>query len=122
MRAEGEENEDAILARVLGVRTRTIDDLNAVRSPIQQKFWRDDVLAALISLGGEAHLSEIYEKVRERRRQNGRSLPTNADAIVRRELEYNSSDATAFRGKFDLFRSVNGIGSGQWAVRSEHLQ
>jgi predicted restriction endonuclease len=38
-------------------------------------------------------------------------------AIVRRELEYNSSDSESYQGRYDLFYSVNGIGEGVWGLR-----
>ncbi|MGJ8537557.1 MAG: hypothetical protein ACSHW2_10420, partial [Parasphingopyxis sp.] len=84
--------------------------------PARKIFWRDDVLFALEQLGGEAPLDEIYQEVRRIRLREGRSLPLNYKAIVRRELEYNSSDSNVFKGKFDWFRSVDGIGGGVWAT------
>ncbi|WP_164517750.1 DUF3883 domain-containing protein [Rhizobium sp. TAL182] len=76
--------------------------------------WRDDVAAALRDIGGSGSLSEIYKAVRARR---GEGLPRSWQAIVRRELEYNSSDSESYKERYDLFRSVNGIGSGVWALR-----
>lgn len=77
-------------------------------------LWRDDVVEALRSIGGVGHLSQIYEAVREVRQG---PLPQNLKAIVRKELEYNSSDADAFQNKRDLFYSVEGIGNGVWGLR-----
>ncbi len=76
--------------------------------------WRDDVEAALRSIGGQGTLSEIYEAVRSVRQGN---LPPSWQAIVRRELEYNSSDSDSHQKRFDLFYSVRGIGSGVWGLR-----
>jgi hypothetical protein len=76
--------------------------------------WRNDVAAALQDIGGSGSLSEIYQAVRARR---GERLPRSWEAIVRRELEYNSSDSESYKERYDLFRSVNGIGSGVWALR-----
>lgn len=123
-RVEGEEDEDAILKRLLGVTRRdpSKQKLQLKTSPIQAHLWRHDVKAGLEALGGQGHLSQIYKEVRRIRRQNGRSVPTNLEAIVRRELEHNSSDAGAFLGKRDWFRSVEGIGSGIWALREEQSQ
>ncbi|MFA7597623.1 MAG: hypothetical protein WCY92_14850 [Novosphingobium sp.] len=124
LRAEGEEDENTILKRLLG--------LNGERQQpyiVEKKgqrpgkvLWRDDVFAALQSLGGTAHLSEIYEEVRSIRRRAGRSVPINIEAIIRRELEYNSSDARAFIGKRDWFHSVDGIGGGVWSIRQSHVE
>jgi len=44
-------------------------------------------------------------------------LPVNLEAIVRRELENNSSDAGAYAGRHDLFKTVHGLGNGFWALR-----
>ena len=80
--------------------------------------WLEDVVAALTDLGGKAHLNKIYERVLEIRRQNGSTLPNSSEAIVRRELEYNSSDSMSYQGKSDLFFSVDGLGNGNWGLRS----
>jgi hypothetical protein len=84
--------------------------------------WRDFVVEAFKSLGREAHLEEIYATVRTLRRTHNESIPASTDAIVRRELEYNSSDSESFRGRFDLFYSVYGIGGGVWGLRSSRGQ
>lgn len=75
--------------------------------------WRDDVVAALEDIGGKGTLSEIYDAVRKRRQTK---LPKTWEAVVRRELEYNSSDSESFQGRFDLFSS-DGIGTGIWSLR-----
>lgn len=84
---------------------------------MKRLLWRDDVKHALQSLGGAAPLAAIYEKVREIRRAANRRMPPSLEAIVRRELEYNSSDSESFTGKLDWFKSVDGIGNGVWAIR-----
>ncbi len=76
--------------------------------------WREDVVRALTKIGGQGHLSEIYRSI-EKIRQG--PLPQNFHAIVRRELEHNSSDSIAYLGKRDLFRNVKGIGEGVWSLR-----
>ena len=117
-RAVGEQSEDQILRRLLGVACQEGEDIVVEASlPIGKKaLWREDVRNALEALGGRGHLSEIYRKVREIRLATGRSLPPSTDAIVRRELEYNSSDSESFTGNFDWFRSRSGIGSGEWEL------
>jgi hypothetical protein len=42
-------------------------------------------------------------------------------AIVRRELEYNSSDSESYQGRHDLFYSVKGIGEGVWGLRETQV-
>lgn len=80
-------------------------------------LWRDDIVDGLKRLGGEADLGEIYRVVRDIRKKAGRTLPASTDAVIRRELENNSSDSESFTAQRDLFRSVNGIGGGRWALR-----
>lgn len=76
--------------------------------------WREDVETALKNIGGVGSLAQIYDSVEAVR---GGDLPHSFRAIVRRELEYNSSDSESFKGRFDLFYSVLGIGSGIWGLR-----
>jgi hypothetical protein len=75
------------------------------------------VKLALEKLDGEGHLTAIYEKVREIRRATSRKMPASLEAIVRRELEYNSADSKSFKRRFNWFKSVDGIGHGVWALR-----
>ncbi|MND34514.1 HNH endonuclease [compost metagenome] len=76
--------------------------------------WRDDVVEALQRIGGRGSLAEIYESVKLVREAN---RPPTWQAIVRRELEYNSSDSKSHQKRHDLFRSVYGIGGGVWSLR-----
>jgi hypothetical protein len=125
LRAGGEETEDDILQRVL--HSGSLPALEATpkssarpQPPEKRRsnvLWRDDVIAALDRLGGEADLPEIYRVVTDIRRSAGRTLPPSTDAVIRRELENNSSDSESFTAQRDLFRSVNGIGGGRWALR-----
>lgn len=77
-------------------------------------IWRDDLQEALEQIGGQGSLTEIYDSIE---RIRTKPLPKSWRAIVRRELEYNSSDSDSFQGKHDLFTSVRGIGHGVWAIR-----
>lgn len=121
-RQPDEETEDQILLRVLsnGWPMHPVKKPKATVTPRKsgaKVLWRDDVVDALTRLGGEADLHEIYGAVTEIRQDAGRSLPLSAEAVIRRELENNSSDSEAFTGHRNLFRSVNGIGGGRWALR-----
>ncbi len=80
--------------------------------------WRSDVFQALKELGGQAHLSALYEAVKKVRENRGANIPDSLEAIVRRELEYNSSDSETFLQRHDLFFSVEGLGSGIWGIRN----
>lgn len=122
-RMSGEETEDQILSRLLGLKgegpakksIKVVHRRVVPNSPPER--WRDDVREGLRRLGGSGHLKDLYHTVRSIRRENGRTVPANLEAIVRRELEYNSSDAGSYQGKRDWFLSVEGIGSGVWALR-----
>jgi hypothetical protein len=71
--------------------------------------WLEDVTRALQNLGGIASLSAIYGEVRRIRPQ---PHPVSLQAIIRREIENASSDSAVFRGRTDLFYSVEGLGGG----------
>ena len=61
-RADGEEDEDTILKRLLGVAQPTHPTKRTGEnvSPVQAHLWRDDVKAGLESLGrSEEHTSEL---------------------------------------------------------------
>ncbi|MBO9670663.1 MAG: hypothetical protein J7485_09120 [Sphingobium sp.] len=117
-RAADEQTESEILARLLGLVQIQVAASRKEGEKLSNKtLWRDDVRRALEVLGGHGHLSEIYRKVREIRLISGRSLPPSTDAIIRRELEYNSSDSESFTGHHDWFRSSRGIGEGDWSLR-----
>ena len=77
-------------------------------------IWRDDVVKGLKAIGGNGSLEKIYNAVKEVR---SNPLPKSWQAIIRRELEYNSSDSDIFQERFDLFYSVKGIGQGYWGLR-----
>lgn len=77
--------------------------------------WLEDVVKGLQNLNGVGSLAEIYEELRKLRAE---PHPDSFDAIIRRTLESNSSDSEAFNGKDDIFYSVDGLGSGNWGLRS----
>lgn len=122
-RVEGEEDENTILSRLLGLTSpiQSESDIKAEpegsRTLVTRTLWRHDVRAGLRACHGEAPLRDIYAAVRKIRVAEGRTVPLNLQAIVRRELEYGSSDSNVFTGKYDWFRSVGGLGSGVWALR-----
>ena len=75
--------------------------------------WKEDVIAAVESIGGKGHYSKIYEAVQQVR---GTNLPKRWQAIVRRTIETNSADSEAYDGKNNLFYTVEGIGKGVWGL------
>lgn len=80
--------------------------------------WWQSVEAALENLGGVAPLKKIYDEVRKVRQANGDTTPVSLEEVVRKELEYNSSDSTNWHKRRDLFFSVHGIGRGIWGLRA----
>jgi hypothetical protein len=78
--------------------------------------WRNDVFVALEQLGGSAHLEAIYDQVSKIRKASGRTEPASLRSLVRKNLEENSSDSKAFKGKLNIFR-LDEKGSGLWAIR-----
>ena len=79
-----------------------------------EKPWIDDVITALLLLGGEGSLPDLYRSVASIRDV---SLKINWKASVRRTIEQHSSDSDAFTGQADLFYSARGIGNGRWGFR-----
>ena len=79
--------------------------------------WLEDVQTALKNLGGEAHLSKIFEEVKRVRK----NLNPSWTRTIQKELERHSSDSSVwnskYRGKEDLFYSAKGIGKGVWGLR-----
>jgi predicted HNH restriction endonuclease len=81
--------------------------------------WWESVEQALENLGGKASLKDIYDEVRRVRVEHGDTTPVSLDEVVRKELEYNSSDSKNWRSTRDLFFSVHGIGNGFWGLRDQ---
>lgn len=79
--------------------------------------WSSDVETAMKRIAGPANYEEIYETVREVRLSQGRSWPSTAESVVRREIQEASSDSKSWKGLKDSFTSVNGLGKGIWAIR-----
>jgi hypothetical protein len=86
---------------------------------LPQGQWLRDVYRGLLVLGGSANLPDLYGVVRAIRAVEDSSLPLNADAVVRKNLEESSSDSEAFLDhRPDLFAMTRGKGEGFWAIRS----
>lgn len=77
-------------------------------------IWREIVTNAVRHIGGQGTLSQIYDAVIV---VADRDRPEEWQAIVRRELEHNSSDSQSFKGNHDLFYSAHGLGKGVWGLR-----
>lgn len=75
------------------------------------------IVEALASLGGEAHLDEITERVIQ---IAPTPIPPSASAIIRGRLQNFSSDTSSYNHQADLFQSVHGVAArrGVWRLRT----
>jgi len=73
--------------------------------------WVEDIIQALINLGGQAPYSQIYEEVKRVRKG---PFPTSWQFVIQGTIETHSSDSKKFNGK-DYFRKVD---KGVWALRN----
>lgn len=85
--------------------------------------WVDDIVASLEALGGTAHLTSIAQECVRRRKEAGRSVPRNFEAVIRDTLHAHSSDAAKFHyegsNTQDLFKKESSRGRGWWSLRSK---
>lgn len=88
---------------------------------VSQKTWAQDLVEYFRELGGEAHYSDLYRHIEANPR---RSLGKEWQAVVRRTIEEHSSDTSIWNKRRlpDLFRSVNGLGAGRWALRESPIR
>ena len=62
--------------------------------------WVEDIVQALINLGGQAHRKKILEEIKRIRKE---PLPERLAEVIQRTIQDHSSDSTGFRGN-DLFK------------------
>jgi hypothetical protein len=74
--------------------------------------WKDRVIDALESLGGQANLNDIYQYVQD---NTSGKLSKTWQTIIRRTLYNFSSDVDAYLGGDDLFQH---LGKGRWGLRT----
>lgn len=72
------------------------------------------LLQAMKNLGGKATYSQLYEEYES---ITGTVLTPGKKAGIRKNIEDHSSDSMNYKGKEDLFYSVDGIGNGTWGLR-----
>lgn len=89
-----------------------VDEVQTVTA--ESTSWKDEILNALKALGGEAHLSEIYDYIKN---TTARNLAKTWKATVRYTLQIHSSDSEAYRGGEDLFVRLE---RGYWAIRNDN--
>src|SRR5690606_35500964 len=73
--------------------------------------FAEDIKTALVRLGGEGSLAEIYREIERIRPVH--LLTRTWQASVRGCLERSSADSASFAGH-DILRSSGGIGSARW--------
>jgi putative restriction endonuclease len=78
------------------------------------------IVDALSSLGGEAHLDKIEERVRQ---IAPAPLPSDPGASIRGRIQERCAEAASFLGGENLFESVHGINArkGVWRLRTDPL-
>jgi len=78
------------------------------------------IIDALASLGGQAHLDQIVERVCEIAPP---PLPVDVGASVRGRIQERCSQAQSYKNNGDLFESVYGIAArrGVWRLRQDNL-
>lgn len=72
------------------------------------------IMLAMKNLGGKATYSQLYE---EYKKVSCINLTAGRKAGIRKNIEDHSSDSMNYKGKEDLFYSVDGIGNGTWGLR-----
>ena len=75
----------------------------------------DWIVRAFENLGGKADYASLYtefERISDIVLTNGRK------AGIRKLIEDHSSDSLNYKGKEDLFYSVDGIGKGIWGLKT----
>ena len=88
---------------------------------MKKRTWTADVVETMRNIGGIGHHEQICEAAKQVRIGRGATWSPTAEATIRRELEQNSSDTESFKGKTDLFYSVDGLGKGIWGLRPQYM-
>lgn len=78
--------------------------------------WKDDIIDSLKALGGEAHLNEICEHIISKGNNDNKTVKQT----VSRTIQDYSNQSIGYKGKENLFYSVNGLtdgkGDGYWGL------
>lgn len=84
----------------------------------QPKPWVEEIVEAMTELGGTVRYQQLYDKILERNIMDFEAN-RNWKAAIRQNIEFHSSDSAVFKpAKGDFFYSVQGIGKGEWGLRS----
>ena len=77
--------------------------------------YKGIIIEALEYFGGHAYYEDIYKYFEINHPE--KLSNSNWQASVRHIIETHSSDSSAFKGKHDLFYSVDGLGKGHWGLK-----
>ena len=80
--------------------------------------WVDDLVTTYMQLGGTAHHSAVYRKMRQLRITAGRSWPENAEEATRQTLQAYCAESRQYRGGSDLFRMIR---RGFWGLKQQPI-
>ncbi len=76
-----------------------------------KRSWKDEIYNAIVQLGGEAVLPDIYEYIES---HSTRKLPSTWQATVRYVLQLYCSSTETYKGGDDIFVHVE---RGKWGVK-----
>lgn len=79
--------------------------------------WKEEIIEALKSLGGEATLQEVYAEIEIR---DNKTLTDAFKSTVRNVIYSKSSDSKRFKNGEDLFYALSEKGEGRWGLRDYH--
>ncbi len=96
------------------VAQEVVDEVQEIAE--ERRSWKDEAINALVSLGGDAALVEIYEYIEN---TTSRELSKTWRATIRRTLQTYCSDTETYEGGEDLFQH---LGRGRWGLRSEDVE
>lgn len=79
-----------------------------------KRSWKDETYNAIVQLGGEANLADIYEYIES---HSARKLPSTWQATVRYVLQVYCSDTETYKGGDDVFHHIS---RGRWGVKPKN--
>jgi len=109
--------------------SKEVAELRSKEKLLKKGGWLAQIVSALSELGGEAHLSQIYYKVKLFRRENSYSLDS-LESVIRKEIYIRTPGLKAFRNKDYVngrgyamnakptFYLAGGIGKGRFGLIS----
>jgi hypothetical protein len=102
--------ENANIYLGTNINREIIDEVRDVSE--SKEGWKDKVIEALESLGGQANLNDVYQYIQN---NTTRNLSKTWQTTIRRTLYNYSSDVDAYLGGDDLFEH---LGKGRWGLRT----